>query len=120
FASPVFVSFIPLIVSTSSFSFSRLRPPPLSTLFPYTTLFRSIHLKLDRWLGLEGKASDARTSRQSQSLIFWCWSHNAPMALRACGGYSAVLGRSRARRRDSCSNGQHAGPTGRRGRHRHT
>src|SRR5699024_12884959 len=36
----LFSSFIPLL-SSSVFFFSRHRPPPRSTLFPYTTLFRS-------------------------------------------------------------------------------
>src|SRR5437773_7205172 len=26
-----------------------LRPPPISTLFPYTTLFRSFHFSVSRW-----------------------------------------------------------------------
>src|SRR5690606_41981126 len=34
-------SFCRLAVFTSSFFFSILRRPPISTLFPYTTLFRS-------------------------------------------------------------------------------
>src|SRR2546430_13705215 len=28
-----------------------IRRPPRSTLFPYTTLFRSLHVDLGRWLG---------------------------------------------------------------------
>src|SRR2546425_6385666 len=28
-----------------------IRRPPRSTLFPYTTLFRSIHMNLDSWRG---------------------------------------------------------------------
>src|SRR5205807_9051640 len=31
------------------FSFLPLRPPPSSTLFPYTTLFRSIYCRAGRW-----------------------------------------------------------------------
>src|SRR5206468_11587606 len=34
---------------SSSFS-SLLRPPPLTTLFPYTTLFRSFATGSDQWL----------------------------------------------------------------------
>src|SRR5699024_12684154 len=37
----------------SLFSFSRTRPPPISTLFPYTTLFRS-HIRVPE--NLEGNA----------------------------------------------------------------
>src|SRR5206468_8203487 len=37
---PVFVSFPP-VCSSTLFFFLPLRPPPRSTLFPYTTLFRS-------------------------------------------------------------------------------
>src|SRR5690349_24557247 len=35
--------FVPIISPTVSFFFSMLRRPPRSTLFPYTTLFRSLH-----------------------------------------------------------------------------
>src|SRR5699024_11951762 len=39
--SPLLVSLSPLLSPPSLFFFSLLRPPPRSTLFPYTTLFRS-------------------------------------------------------------------------------
>src|SRR5207244_13540793 len=38
---PVLTSFISSSSSTAFFFFTMIRPPPLSTLFPYTTLFRS-------------------------------------------------------------------------------
>src|SRR5436190_9718313 len=40
------------------FFFLMIRPPPRSTLFPYTTLFRSLHLgdELDQLLLREGPA----------------------------------------------------------------
>src|SRR5438477_4615751 len=49
-----------------------IRPPPRSTLFPYTTLFRSIRGLLDRQLGVqvrqpEGPASLARHLPQLRS-----------------------------------------------------
>src|SRR5262249_54607051 len=35
--------YIPPLLFSSLFFFSMIRPPPRSTLFPYTTLFRSVH-----------------------------------------------------------------------------
>src|SRR5439155_2107035 len=39
FTTPLLHSFL-----SSFLSFSMIRPPPRSTLFPYTTLFRSLHV----------------------------------------------------------------------------
>ena len=39
-----------------------IRRPPRSTLFPYTTLFRSFHGHLGRLLGLTGHFEEAMTS----------------------------------------------------------
>src|SRR5207248_11493391 len=47
--------------------FYRIRPPPRSTLFPYTTLFRSLHLgarQLAPHLGLEARGARAAPSQE--------------------------------------------------------
>src|SRR5690554_8183579 len=53
------------------FFFLMIRRPPRSTLFPYTTLFRSPETLslLCRWRGLEGPAASAAESLVSG----WCW-----------------------------------------------
>src|SRR5206468_12195570 len=48
------------LLSVSLFFFLLIRPPPRSTLFPYTTLFRSTS-HLDRGAGSGCRASSART-----------------------------------------------------------
>src|SRR5207248_11361945 len=51
-----------LTLASSSFFFSLIRRPPISTLFPYTTLFRSCFVIPNPW--------DAGTTRYLQHLGF--------------------------------------------------
>src|SRR6202451_4780485 len=48
----------------SSVFFLRIRRPPRSTLFPYTTLFRSIYVRPITDLGLEMLTEAIRTGKQ--------------------------------------------------------
>src|SRR5437773_6877486 len=56
-----------IAVISSSFFFSMFRPPPRSTLFPYTTLFRSLvvgHRDLERRLEQGGACLHVRRRRR--------------------------------------------------------
>src|SRR5438552_16813403 len=48
----VFIIYASVKLLLFFFFFLHIRPPPRSTLFPYTTLFRSIALFFGRWAGL--------------------------------------------------------------------
>src|SRR5256886_16871444 len=50
-----------------SFFFLRIRPPPSSTLFPYTTLFRSIN---ERWFSSTTKASNGPATTPDEGLSY--------------------------------------------------
>src|SRR5438034_11421486 len=47
--------------STLSFFFLMIRRPPRSTLFPYTTLFRSPQSAADRWIAMVPAPPPARS-----------------------------------------------------------
>src|SRR5690606_41275649 len=65
--------FCPLTWYVSAFFFLMLRRPPISALFPYTTLFRSRRLAKRLPLGddffLAAKADDIAASGESQSSL---------------------------------------------------
>src|SRR5699024_12448152 len=46
-SSSLYLVITALVTSSQLFSFLMTRPPPISTLFPYTTLFRSGWLKVE-------------------------------------------------------------------------
>src|SRR5256885_6862326 len=48
-----------------------IRRPPRSTLFPYTTLFRSIRAQWNRHLGLDGRGASTRLIRQDNAVRVW-------------------------------------------------
>src|SRR5204862_8341905 len=56
----------PLLVRLSPFFFSMLPPPPRSTLFPYTTLFRSI---LQCCLVLSRRELAGRLHRREEAVL---------------------------------------------------
>src|SRR5205807_6301550 len=65
-----------IIILFLFFFFLSLRPPPISTLFPYTTLFRSPGLNspsYTHWLlpALPPAASESRPFLSSPSCTFW-------------------------------------------------
>src|SRR2546426_3235813 len=56
----------PLFPISSLFFFLMIRRPPRSTLFPYTTLFRSVHPH-ERVPGVEENGADHGASRNAKS-----------------------------------------------------
>src|SRR2546430_8143 len=53
-----------------------IRRPPRSTLFPYTTLFRSSHLRRDFRAHAEGLAAEKEFGEAGVQLcerVFWAW-----------------------------------------------
>src|SRR5690349_23318347 len=58
-----------VVDATYSF-FARIRPPPRSTLFPYTTLFRSLGVERVVWLGL-GLVEDDDTDGHVDNICAW-------------------------------------------------
>src|SRR5215475_14809278 len=57
---------IRLVSGSSFFFFLMIRRPPRSTLFPYTTLFRSARIRWPRgWPGMPSRSSD-RTVRSEE------------------------------------------------------
>src|SRR5690349_25098476 len=59
-------SYCSLIPAYSFFFFLMIRRPPRSTLFPYTTLFRSLPLRIDRTGGRTVRTSCANSSSSSE------------------------------------------------------
>src|SRR5439155_25806291 len=81
----VFIRYYTLVIL--SFFFLRLRPPPRSTLFPYTTLFRSVSLaNHDATRGLAGEKGALQIHGQCKVEVF------LTIILREIfGGHSSIV-----------------------------
>src|SRR5260221_9461642 len=82
------------------FFFLMIRRPPRSTLFPYTTLFRSIRDEFSRYLLELRQVPNARSQSVQQSFEKLFERHGLPQAIRSDNGTpfasrTAVLGLSR-------------------------
>src|SRR5205085_11900641 len=84
---------------------SLLRPPPRSTLFPYTTLFRSRATGGLRWMAIRDGASrrdrTRRTDRLADALPSISWP--SPPARRGRGAWGSALDRKSTRLNSSHS-----------------
>src|SRR5829696_10041166 len=65
----LFISFYILNINLLFFFFLMIRRPPRSTLFPYTTLFRSIQRRRQRYVGdnMDGSGSCCHRSEEHTS-----------------------------------------------------
>src|SRR5206468_11701213 len=74
---PLSIFFLFLFCSVFFFFFLMLRRPPRSTLFPYTTLFRSARIVLGCASGLSNKAVAARERVTAQTVGKWRRRHRS-------------------------------------------
>src|SRR5438034_2544479 len=72
--------------SSTLFFFSRIRRPPRSTLFPYTTLFRSRGLGGRTEVDGGGRQALPRGHASPQDLYSHCSSTGPPATFERCGG----------------------------------